>query len=155
MLRSGGAHDAVRWARCLAEALKLAALLCPAAVQAAYANITTRIQALTARDMTGRTVLAEVPGDARRLDLARAYAAAACACAAPAGGQAGGLPLRELFRVLLSTIRAGPEALAAVAVAALGGCHADHLEALAEELTPLSQEFSGERAKVRGGPVPA
>ncbi len=34
-----------------------------------------------------------------------------------------------------------------VAVAALGGCHADHLEALAEELTPLSQEFSGERAK--------
>lgn len=45
--------------------------------------------------------------------------------------------------------RAGPEPLAAVAVAALGGCHADHLEALAEELAPLLQEFNGERAKAR------
>ncbi|KAK9839278.1 hypothetical protein WJX81_005497 [Elliptochloris bilobata] len=151
MLRSGGAHDAVRWTRCVAEALKLAALLCPGAVQATYANITIRIQALAARDVTGRTVLAELPGDARRLDLARAYSAAACACAAPASGAAGGLPPRELFRVLLSTIRAGPETLAALAVAALGGCHADHLEALAEELTPLSQEFSGERAKSARG----
>lgn len=45
MMRCGGAYDAVRWARCLAEVLKLATLLCPGAVQAAYANITSRIQA--------------------------------------------------------------------------------------------------------------
>jgi len=44
MLRAGGPHDAARWARCLAEALRLAALLCPGAVQAAYAAITGRLQ---------------------------------------------------------------------------------------------------------------
>jgi hypothetical protein len=53
-------------------------------------------------------VLAEAPGDARRLDLARAYACAACACAALATGAPGGLPLRELLRVLLGTIRRAP-----------------------------------------------
>lgn len=62
-------------------------------------------QAQTARDVLGRPVLAEVPGDTRRLDMVRAYCSAACACASPASGMAGGMPLRELFRLLLSTVR--------------------------------------------------
>jgi len=101
-----------------------------------------RLRLRGARDRrAGRPAAARAAARPARHHPARAALLAALyACpfgTIPAGAAAGALR------------RAGPDALAAAAAAALGGCHADHLEALAEELAPLSQEYSGERAKAR------
>lgn len=38
-------EDSVRWARCLAEAMHAASIMCPASPHAAYSEIVSRLQA--------------------------------------------------------------------------------------------------------------
>ncbi len=38
-------EDSIRWARCLAEVMKTASVMCPASPRAAYAEIVSRLQA--------------------------------------------------------------------------------------------------------------
>ncbi|CAL8468215.1 g7754 [Coccomyxa elongata] len=150
-------EDSVRWARCLAEVMKTATVMCPASPTAAYAEIVSRLQAMMYRDSSGRIVqLADASGDTWKADLTRTYAMVSCACPPPGPPPQQqpppSLSHRELFRMILQNIRTGPDAVQQAAVLALGCCNPGCMSVLLEEMQGMNEDPSAERAKARGRP---
>ncbi|EIE19264.1 hypothetical protein COCSUDRAFT_48883 [Coccomyxa subellipsoidea C-169] len=155
-------EDSVRWARCLAEVMRTASVMCPASPRAAYTEIVSRLQAMMYRDSSGRVVqLADASGDTWKADLTRTYAMVSCACPPPGPSPQKPPPSlshRELFRMILQNIRrattpqTGPDPVQQAAILALGSCNPGNMPILLEEMQGMSEDPAAERMKARSRP---
>ncbi|KAK9829934.1 hypothetical protein WJX72_008722 [[Myrmecia] bisecta] len=139
MMRSGGPDDSVRWARCLCELMKAASQLCSPSARAAATELAARLQGLTGlRDSRGPSP--DSSSEVGRLDLTRTYWM--MVCAAPASLAQGPAATREVARLIVSSIRAGSEAVQQAGILALGCCNSDVLAIVLEEVQPLVDDYS-------------
>lgn len=152
MARSSTYEDSVRWARCLSEFVKQAGQLCNDSAKAAYVEVTSRLQALMYKNSNGQVVLpSEAPGEIGRAEVCRSYCmvAAACPLYNPGAGRSQGvISSRDLFRLMLSNVRAASEPFQQAAMLALGFCNAESVGMLLEEIQPLIEEYSSTKTSV-------
>ncbi|KAI3794046.1 hypothetical protein L1987_36671 [Smallanthus sonchifolius] len=134
-------HDKNRWARCLSELVKYGALLCPHSVQEAKVQITKRLALVTPVELGGKAH--QVQDADNKLDQWLMYAVFACSC--PPGREgSGAAATRELFHLIIPSLKSGSEASVHAAIMALGRSHLDVCEIMFSELASFMDEISSE-----------
>ncbi|KAK1410220.1 hypothetical protein QVD17_36755 [Tagetes erecta] len=132
-------HDKNRWARCLSELVKYGALLCPRSVQEAKVQITKRLALVTPVELGGKAHQAQ---DAdTKLDQWLMYAVFACSCP-PIKDGSGATATRELFHLIIPSLKSSSEASVHAAVMTLGRSHLEVCEIMFSELASFVDEIS-------------
>ncbi|KAF5769782.1 putative Cell morphogenesis protein [Helianthus annuus] len=132
-------HDKNRWARCLSELVKYGALLCPRAVQEAKVQITKRLALVTPVELGGKAH--QVQDADNKLDQWLMYAVFACSC--PPGREgSSAAATRELFHLIIPSLKSGSEASVHAAIMALGRSHLEACEIMFSELASFMDEIS-------------
>ncbi|KAI7744180.1 hypothetical protein M8C21_020798, partial [Ambrosia artemisiifolia] len=132
-------HDKNRWARCLSELVKYGALLCPCSVQEAKVQITKRLALVTPAELGGKAH--QVQDADNKLDQWLMYAVFACSC--PPGREvSGAAATRELFYLVIPSLKSGCEASVHAAIMALGRSHLEVCEIMFSELASFMDEIS-------------
>ncbi|KAL0053523.1 hypothetical protein WJX82_006983 [Trebouxia sp. C0006] len=150
--RNGTYEDSVRWARCLSEIVKQAGQLCNESATAAYVEVSSRLQALMYKNSSHQVILpADSLGESSKADLCRTYCMVAAASplhSSSASRGQGVLSTKDLFKVMLSNVRAAPEPFQQAALLALGFCNCESVPLLLEEMQGLIEEYSSTRTSV-------
>ncbi|XP_071708369.1 uncharacterized protein [Rutidosis leptorrhynchoides] len=133
--------DKNRWPRCLSELVKYGAMLCPRSVQEAKVQITKRLALLTPVELGGKAH--QVQDADSKLEQWLMYAVFACSC--PPGKEgAGATATRELFQLIIPSLKSGSEAYVHAATMALGRSHLEVSEIMFSQLASFMDEISSE-----------
>ncbi|KVI08969.1 Armadillo-type fold [Cynara cardunculus var. scolymus] len=144
-------QDKNRWPRCLSELVKYGAELCPRAVQEANGQhsdqdiynlrleITKRLALVTPVELGGKA--SQFQDADNKLDQWLMYAVFACSC--PPGREgAGAAATRELFHLIIPSLKSGSEAHVHDTTMALGLSHLEVCEIMFSELASYIDEIS-------------
>eukprot|EP00210_Caulerpa_lentillifera_P001890 g1818.t1 len=139
----------IRWARCLSELAIEAYGLCPIAFEAAYVEVTKKIQLITKPENAGRNTI-ETTTDPVVIDHFRNYCSFACGCPPIKRTESGGgtLSVHNLHHLMVSLLNSGLNCIQSIGVSALGNCHPKSYDVLAKEMQNLmNPEQSKERPR--------
>nr|XP_043633528.1 protein furry homolog-like [Erigeron canadensis] len=132
-------HDKNRWPQCLSELVKYGALLCPHSVQEAKLEISKRLALVTPVELGGKA--SQIQDADNKLDQWLMYAMFACSC--PSGREgAGAAATRQLFQLIIPSLKSGSETHVLAATMALGRSHPEVCEIMFSELASFMDEIS-------------
>ncbi|XP_052624495.1 uncharacterized protein LOC111876656 isoform X2 [Lactuca sativa] len=133
--------DKYRWSRCLSELVKYGALLCSRSIQEAKVEIIKRLALVTPAELGGKAH--QLQDADNKVDQWLLYAVFACSC--PPGREgAGTSSTRELFRLIIPSLKSGSEAYVHASSMALGHSHLEVCEVMFSELASYMDEISSE-----------
>ncbi|KAD7479458.1 hypothetical protein E3N88_02594 [Mikania micrantha] len=132
-------HDKIRWARCLSELVKYGALLCPSSVQEAKVQITKRLALVTPVELGGKAH--QIQDADNKLDQWLMYAVFACSCPLDRE-ESDAAATRELFHLVIPSLKSSSEAFVHAAILALGRAHLEVCEIMFSELASFMDEIS-------------
>ncbi|KAL4577336.1 hypothetical protein LXL04_013444 [Taraxacum kok-saghyz] len=133
--------DKYRWARCLSELVKYGAMLCPRSVHEAKVEITKRLALMTPVELGGKSH--QFQDADNKVDQWLLYAVFASSCT-PGREGAGTTSTRELFRLIIPSLKSNSDAYVHASSMALGHSHLEVCEIMFSELASYIDEISSE-----------
>ncbi|KAG9149466.1 hypothetical protein Leryth_023324 [Lithospermum erythrorhizon] len=137
--------DKNRWARCLSELVKYAAVICPSSVQEAKLQVIQRLAHITPTEMGGKAH--QLLDTDNMLDQWLMYTTFACSCPTDRKEIGVSAITRQLFNLIFASLKSGSEAQMYAATMALGHCNLRICEEmfndLASFINDVSQEIEG------------
>ncbi|KAJ7549297.1 hypothetical protein O6H91_07G048400 [Diphasiastrum complanatum] len=134
--------DKGRWARCLSELVKYCAELCPLAVQGARLEVVERLAHITTIELGGKAT-ASHDSDSR-LDQWHMYSMFACSCPPEDADDGGSQSLKDLFRLIMPSLKSGSEGQIYAATVGLGHAHMEICEHMLSELAQFLDDVNSE-----------
>lgn len=135
-------HDKSRWARCLSELVKCAAVLCPGAVDAARLEVVQRLANMTPLDLGGKG--SQNQDFESKLEQWHMYSMFACSCPPEEGEDGGTQSAKDLFNMIFPLLRSSSEGQIYAATLALGYTYPDLYEVMLSTLLTFLEEVSSE-----------